>query len=60
MKIMLKKFRSKIEGEVLPMSEHRSLLLLDEHALRKVSGFGENTPSGCPCADDCQDGVERI
>ena len=57
MKVELKKLRSKIEGEVLPTNEHRSLVL-SEHALRKVRGGDDNqgaTPSCCPCADDCQD-----
>jgi hypothetical protein len=60
MNATLKKLRRRIQGEVLPMSEHRSLVL-HEDALRGVHGglVPENqtgsTPTCCPCADDCQD-----
>jgi hypothetical protein len=59
MKATLKKLRSRIEGEVLPTNEHRSVVL-SEHALRGVNGGIEvdnqgSTPTCCPCADDCMD-----
>jgi len=51
----LKKLRNKIEGEVLPTKDHRTL---SEEALRAATGGDDNqgtTPTGCPCADDCSD-----
>ena len=49
--------KSRLEGEVLPTHEYRSRVLSEDELLRVTGGMPpvENTPSCCPCADDCQD-----
>jgi hypothetical protein len=53
----LNKLRKKIEGEVLPTNEHRTL---SEQALRAVTGGDIDNQGATPScsvggADDCQD-----
>lgn len=59
MKIQLQKLQKQVEGAVLPLGEHRSVVL-GEEALRRVGGGIDvenqgSTPSCSPSADDCQD-----
>jgi hypothetical protein len=52
----LKNLKNKINGDVLPTREHRSVVLSDE-TLRNINGglAAEGSVSCSPCADDCLD-----
>jgi hypothetical protein len=57
MKTNLKALKNKIEGDVLPTREHRSVVL-SEQALRHVNGAmppAGGTNSCSPCEDDSLD-----